>query len=151
MREIASEEELLHCFRDVDRVEVELPEALRLPLRVEDTFTWTSGQRAYLLFRDRPTALPKGIVFHRNNSAIPDVAAMCEWCHAVRERGEVKLLSASVDGRRRVGLYLCADLDCVIHARELPGPNDVREGLAGDARVKKILERIGTFAARRMF
>ena len=149
MTEIASEAELLQCFRAVDRGEVEPP--ARLPSEITDCFAWTFGPRAFLLFRDRSTALPKGLVFHRNNGAVPDVPAMCEWCHVVRGHGEVKLLSVAIDDRRRVGLYLCHDLSCVQKARELPGPDDLNVGLASDVRIRKIMQRIGTFASRRLF
>ena len=76
---------------------------------------------------------------------------MCEWCHAVRGHGGVKLLSVRTDDRRRVGLYLCSDLGCVARARQLPGPDDLPEGLDGDERARRIVRRIADFAARRLF
>jgi hypothetical protein len=132
METVASEVELLHCFREIDRAEVLLAPELVLPLAVEGAVAWTVGPRAFLLFCDRPGRAPRGIVFHRNSGTVPDVAAMCEWCHAVRIHGGVKLMTVCSDERHRLGLYLCSDLACV--------------GGAGRA-----LQRIADFAARRLF
>jgi hypothetical protein len=151
MDSITSEHELVRCFRDVDRDDVELTSDLSFPLRVDDAVAWAVGPRAFLLFRDRPGAPVRGIVFHRNAGAMPDAAAMCEWCHAVRAHGGVKLLSVRSGERRRVGLYLCSDLGCVTRAHELPGPDDVPEGLDGAERARRAVQRISEFAARRLF
>ncbi len=148
---VTSEAELLRCFREIDRGEVELAPALAFPLPCDDALAWTVGPRAFLLFRERPGAPPRGIVFHRNAGAIPDVAAMCEWCHAVRGHGGVTLMSCRADQRRRVGLYLCGDLGCIARARELPGPDDVNDRVQGDERVRRTLRRISEFAGRRLF
>ena len=148
---VASEDELLGCFREIDRPDVELSPAVVLPLRVDDAVAWAVGPRAFLVFRDRAGARPRGIVFHRNSGSLPDVAAMCEWCHAVRGHGAVKLLSVRTDDRRRVGLYLCSDLGCVARARQLPGPDDLPEPLDGAERARRTVRRIADFAARRLF
>ncbi len=148
---VNSEDELVRCFREIDRAHVELSADVAFPLRVDDAFAWTFGPRAFLLFRDRPEAPLRGIVFHRNAGAMPDVAAMCEWCHAVRAHGGVKLLSVASDDRRRLGLYLCSDLGCVARARELPSPDDVPERLDGAERSRRTLRRISEFASRRLF
>ena len=81
----------------------------------------------------------------------PDVAAMCEWCHAVRGNGGVKLLSVSTDDRHRVGLYLCSDLGCVARSRQTPGPDDVPDRLDGSERARRTVRRISEFASRRLF
>jgi hypothetical protein len=148
---LTSEPELLRCFREIDRDDVELPPDLAFPLAIHDVLAWAVGPRAYLLFRDRPERAPRGIVFHRNPGALPDVVAMCEWCHAVRGRGAVKLMSVRSDERRRVGLYLCSDLGCVSRARELPSPDDLPGGADGAERARRALARICDFAARRLF
>lgn len=151
MRLVTSEADLLRCFRDVDRDDVELAPDLAFPLAVDDVVAWAVGPRAFLVFRDRPGAPLRGLVFHRNAGAAPDRAAMCEWCHAVRGHGGVKLMSVRAGERRRVGLYLCSDLGCVSRARQLPGPDDVAERLDGDERARRTLARIAGFAARRLF
>ena len=151
MHTVSTEDELLRCFREIDRSEVELSPDLALPLAVDDVVAWAVGPRAFLVFRDRPGARPRGIVFHRNSGSVPDVAAMCEWCHAVRGHGGVKLLSVSTDERHRVGLYLCSDLGCVARARQTPGPDDVPDRLDGNERARRTVRRIAEFASRRLF
>jgi hypothetical protein len=141
MMAVTCESELLGCFRKIDQREVELSADLTLPLEVEDVFAWTVGPRAFLLFRDRPGARPRGIVFQRSSSVMPHIVAMCEWCHSVRGNGAVQLMSVSADERRSVGVYICSDLGCLARARELPDP-------AGPSRT---LRRISDFANRRLF
>jgi hypothetical protein len=151
MNTLASESDLLRCFREIDRPEVELAADLAFPLAFDDALAWAVGPRAFLVFRDRATAPPRGIVFHRNTSGLPDAAAMCEWCHAVRGNGGVKLMSVNSDQRRRVGLYLCSDLGCIGRARAVPSPDDLPERLDGDERARRVLRRIADFASRRLF
>jgi hypothetical protein len=112
-----SEPELLRCFREVDRDDVELAPDLAFPLALDEALAWSVGPRAFIIFRDRLGARPRGIVFHRNSGTLPDAAAMCEWCRAVRGNGGVKLMSVRAGERRRLGLYLCSDLGCVARAR----------------------------------
>src|SRR6478752_1922018 len=102
MSTLNDESELLACFRELDRGDVELAPELSFPLSVADALAWAVGPRAFVLLRPRPNAKPFGIVFHRNSGGLPDVAAMCEWCHAVRRHGGVKLMSVRADDRRRV-------------------------------------------------
>jgi hypothetical protein len=147
---IRTERELYGCFREIDQAEIEAPLERGLPLEVEDVLVWNAGPRAFLIFRDRPGGTIRGIVFHRNGGALPDAVAMCEWCHAVRGHGQVKLLSVATDARHRVGLYLCADLDCLDRLEAPPGPDDLREGLDARARRRRIVERIASFARRRL-
>jgi hypothetical protein len=151
MDHVESETELLRCFREIDRDEVELAPELTFPLPLDEAVAWAIGPRAFLVFRDRPGARPRGIVFHRNSASLPDVAAMCEWCHAVRGNGAVKLMSVRADERHRLGLYLCSDLACVSRSRQVPRPDDLPERLAGDDRARLTLRRIGEFASRRLF
>jgi hypothetical protein len=151
MSTVTSEAELLGCFREIDRGDVELSPELAFPLALEDALAWAVGPRAYLLFRDRPNGRPRGIVFHRNSSAVPDAAAMCEWCHAVRAHGGVKLMSVCSDERHRIGLYLCSDLGCVGRAQEVPSPDDLPERLPAAERAQRTLRRIADFASRRLF
>jgi hypothetical protein len=152
MNAVTSETELLRCFREIDRDQVELSSDLAFPLPLEDAIAWAVGPRAFLVFRDRPDAPhARGIVFQRNSGNLPDVVAMCEWCHAVRGNGGVKLMSIQSSERRRIGLYLCNDLACVSRAREVPGPDDVPDRLAAADRATRVLARITDFASRRLF
>lgn len=148
MSSVRTEAELLQCFREIDRADVDA-HAIVLPPDSAPVVTWSSGTHAYLLLRDRADATPKGIVFHRNNGQAPTVPTMCQWCHRVRSNGGVKLLSVRSSDRRWVGQYLCSDLDCL---RDDPaGPNDLRETLDTEARSARTIERIRSFAARRIF
>jgi hypothetical protein len=151
MTNLTTEAELLRCFREIDQPDVELAPDLKLPLPLGDVLAWSVGPRAFLVFRERPDARPRGIVFHRNSSAMPDAAAMCEWCHAVRGHGGVKLMSVRADERRRVGLYLCSDVSCIGRAQDVPGPDDVTDRVDGDERARRTLRRISEFASRRLF
>jgi hypothetical protein len=148
---LTSEEALVGCFRPIDQDEVEPPPDAHLPIEVDDCLAWSHGPRAFLIYRDGTDRRPRGIVFHRNQGGVPEAAAMCEWCHAVRRAGGVKLLSVRADQKKRVGLYLCANLDCVAMRSDLPGPDDFDEGLDAEARRARALRRIADFAARRLF
>ena len=150
MGAIASERQLVRCFREIDQPEVGLPKQVRYPLEVKDVLTWSEGPRTFLLFCAPPDGLPRGVVFHRSTGATPDVAAMCEWCYAVRAHGGVKLLTVIADERHRVGLYLCSGLSCIERARRPPGPDDLGEGLDSEERVSRTLKRIVSFAQRRL-
>jgi hypothetical protein len=116
------------------------------PLVFGEAFGWAVGPRAFLLFRQPSDGQLRGIVFHRNSGNLPDVAAMCAWCQAVRRHGGVKLLSARTTERRRVGLYLCCDLACVSHAGDRCTPDDAPDELA-----RRSLQRIADFATRCLF
>ena len=157
MSSVHTEAELRACFRDIDRDEVELAPDLPLPFVVDGAFAWAVGPRAFLLFTDGSSAKPladqrpRGIVFHRNHGGNSDVVAMCDWCHAIRGHGAVKLLSVRADERKRVGLYLCSDLGCLARADEPPGVDDLRDPADRDERATRILQRIRTFASRRIF
>jgi len=132
------EPELLACFRKIDRREVELAPDLRLPLEVDDVFTWTVGPRAFLVLRDPPDAAPRGIVFHRSPGVAAHIVAMCDWCRQSRGLGAIKLMSVAADRHRSIGVYVCSDLGCVERAR-----------VAGDpAWIRRTLRRIGDFARR---
>jgi hypothetical protein len=151
MSAVTTEAELHLLFRETDRDEVELAPDLALPLTVDSARTWSVGPRVYLVFRERPGARLRGVVFHRNSSALPDAVAMCEWCHAVRGNGRVKLLTCKTDDRRRLGLYLCSDLACVEPSRDQRGPDDIPDGLDSAERARRALSRAAELAARRLF
>jgi hypothetical protein len=118
MSAVVSEAELLGCFRRIDRRDVELAPDLTLPLRVDDVFAWTVGPRAFLLFRDGADGPPRGLVFARCSGMSANIVAMCRWCHSVRGRGAIKLMSVSIDRGHSVGVYVCSDLGCLGRARE---------------------------------
>lgn len=141
--------ELVSCFREIDRADVDL-HSISLPTVVRDIATWASGARAYLLFRNAQGERLKGLVFHRTHGISPQVATMCQWCHRVRGNGGVKLLTVRSDQRRTVGQYLCCDLSCLTldDAADVDG---FRETLNIEARNARTRERIRAFAAKRLY
>ncbi len=151
MFKITSENELLESFRELERSEVHIPKDLQFPLFVKDYLAWVepSGARAYLLFAEGTRPLPMGIVFRRGPSS--PSAMMCEWCHSVRAGDEVRLLTATSNSNRRVGLHLCQDLSCKEKAHENPGVHDVPEALDGHQKVRRILGRMAEFSRRYLF
>jgi hypothetical protein len=105
-----------------------------------------------LLFDDPFSSLgPMGIVFKRASPS-QDTAQMCQWCHAVRGGGRVSLLTTAAGKKRRIGLYLCRDLDCrekIFGHR--PDVNDLRESLGKSQRLNRILEKMSEFARENLF
>jgi hypothetical protein len=97
MFRIQSESELRECFREQDRDELLWGPELSFPMLAKDYLTWVepSGNRTYLVFQDESFKGPLGVVFRRNQSLGPGVAAMCEWCHSVRSGDEVGDLALS--------------------------------------------------------
>ncbi|HWE30062.1 MAG TPA: FBP domain-containing protein [Polyangia bacterium] len=129
MSAVESEDELLGCFRRIDRRDVELAPDLRLPLRVDDVFAWSVGPRAFLLFADGAGAQPRGLVFARTAAMSANIMAMCRWCHSVRGQGAIKLMSVSIERGHSVGVYVCSDLGCLGRAREFAAGRGERETL----------------------
>lgn len=152
MFRISSDKKLLESFRLIDREEVVLPSSFHFPLLVKDYLTWTepSGHRVYLVFNDRITGMPLGIVF-RQTSTGGVVAQMCDWCHSVRGGNAVSLLTATASSNRRVGLYLCHNLSCMEKTEEAPGVDDIPVLMLPRERIQKLIKRMGEFARRELF
>jgi hypothetical protein len=153
MIKIADENQLLSSFRTLDRDEVQIPSGLKFPLAVRDYFKWIepSGHRVYLVFPDQETGTPTGLVFQRTKVSPENPAAMCQWCHAVRSGSGVSLLTVAASRNRRVGVYLCSDLECREHALSTPGIHDFNEGLSGAEKVYRILRRMTDFTRGNLF
>jgi hypothetical protein len=154
MIRITDENQLLDTFRALDREHVQLPShGLEFPLALRDYVSWTepSGHRAFLVFNDPANGMPKGIVFTRSRGLSDVPASMCEWCHSVRGGNLVALLTAASAKNRRVGVNVCADLDCKHQLEETPGVNDLRESLEPHEKRRRLLERIARFAQRNLF
>ncbi len=153
MLRIGSEEEMRSAFRPIDQDEVQLPSDMLFPLLVRDTLTWIepSGHRAYIVYADPSKNSARGIVFKRNHATADSPPAMCDWCHSVRGKGNVGLLTASVSRSRRIGLSLCRDLNCIEKLKETPGVHDLRESVQTDEKKRRILDRISHFARRNLF
>lgn len=150
MLRISSKDELLNSFRELDRPEVILPNKLEFPLAVIDYFSWVeaSGARVYMLFKDRVSGQPLGLVFRRTAVSAEGKARMCDWCHSVRGPNEIGLLSVAASRKQRVGLSLCRDLGCKNRILQPPHTYDLRESLAREEKLMRVLDRASQFARR---
>lgn len=149
---IRSDKELMDCFRQQDQAEVFIPADLVLPKVSKDYLTWMepSGARAYLVFQDESFKAPFGIVFRRDQTAGPSVAAMCDWCHSVRSGNEIGVLTVSTSNKKRVGISLCRDLSCAEKIRSEPGANDFSVQASMQERIKRLLAKMSTFARQQL-
>lgn len=141
----------MQTFRPIDQDEVQLPSEMTFPLLVRDYLAWVepSGHRTYLVFADGAKA--RGIVFRRSHQSADAPAAMCDWCHSVRGRGAVGLLTATVSKTNRIGLTLCRDLSCKEKLEKPPGVNDVFESVDVGEKKQRLVERMSHFARRNLF
>lgn len=153
MLRIANEEEFLEAFRPIDRDHVRLPPEMTFPLIVRNYMAWVepSGHRTFLVFEEASKRSPRGIVFNRPHASADQPAAMCDWCHSVRGRGAVGLLTATVSPHRRIGLTLCRDLTCKEKIEGIPSANDLRESMPTDMKMRRLVEQMSEFARRNLF
>jgi len=153
MIRIATEQELYSYFRPIDRDHVFLSQNLKFPLVFKNYMSWEepSGHRVYLVFENATTGRPLGVAFRKASAPADSAPVMCEWCHAVRGRGEVRLMTAAASRDRRIGLYLCADLHCEEEITNPPGVNDLRESLSQTERIQRLMERMRVFAKGNLF
>lgn len=145
MFKLDSEAALLEAFRPKDRKAVEVPPELSFPLVVHDYVAWRhpAGGRVFLVFAV-PGGAPTGIAFDTNDSPGPHVPHMCNWCHSMSEGTGVGLLTATLNGTRRVGVHVCSDLSC---AAKLEEEAD-RQGKSVRPAMEKLVARMGQFAAQ---
>lgn len=152
MFRIQSEDELRSCFRDLDQEDIFLDHEMKFPLVAKDYLTWIepSGVRAYLVIQDEGLKSPFGLVFRRDQTLGPTVAAMCDWCHAVRSGNEIGIMTATSNSRKRVGISLCRDLSCASKIREEPGVNDFLSSTSIQERVRRVIQKMASFARREL-
>lgn len=134
---------LLDSFRPKDRRQVELSPDFVFPLVVHDYLAWThpAGGKVFLVFATRG-GVPTAIAFDSNGGSA-GVPQMCTWCHHSSAGTGVGLLTATLNGRKRVGVMVCSDLSCqqkLEDAANLNG-NSVRPMM------EKLVERMGRFAS----
>lgn len=146
MLRIKNQEELLNLFRDLDKAQVIIPKELKFPMAVLDYLSWKepSGHRTYLIIENKNGGRPFAIAFERtkNNEAVP---MMCNWCHAVRPASDVALMTAAVDKRTRIGIYLCSDLSCKENILDRPSIHDMRETLGQREKIVRLNQKIQNF------
>lgn len=144
MFKLDSEQALLESFRPKDRGVVEVAKGLTLPLFVRDYLAWThpAGGRVYLVFAT-PGGVPTGIVFDTNGGPGAAVPQMCDWCHQSSAGNGVALLTATLNGRKRVGVNVCSDLSCKDKLEDAAN----RAGFSALDSKKRLVERMGRFAS----
>ena len=87
-----------------------------------------------------------------NHSARPRTH-MCCWCHHVyRSRGTAMFSTevAGSDGRRRIGNYICRNLDCSLRMRNLSSdpPTYLPETMELRHKIWRLESAVTTFLAR---
>lgn len=140
MFRIPSEEALRDAFRPRDQRALVPPPGAGFPQFVRYYWAWgdPSGAWLFLVFAVRGGP-PTGIAFRQ---ASPIAGAMCEWCHTFSPSSGVSLLTADRNSRKRVGVYVCADLDCQTRVEDAA----LRAGRSALDEAQALLERIGRFA-----
>lgn len=143
MFKLDSEAALLKAFRPKDRKHVELSPDFTFPLAVHDYVAWPhpGGGRVFLVFATRGGA-PTGIAFDTNGGS-SGVPQMCTWCHSAAVGTGVGLLTATLNGNKRVGVMVCADLSC---AKKLEDQANLG-GFSPRPAMEKLIERMGRFAS----
>lgn len=145
MFRINTQKELLSAFRTTDQKYVELPVGTTLPLTVLDYHSWQDphGERVFLLFKAPGDTHVTGIVFRKDHTAGAGLGPrMCDWCLHSGSSESVGLLTASVNSKRRIGVFLCLDLKCGEHVED----DANRRGKSARDAVKELLLRVRRFA-----
>jgi hypothetical protein len=108
---IPSEDALIAAFRPRDQRQLEAPTGASYPLRAREWFSWveSTGIRAYVIFPHESGKL-LGIAFRRDQDPSNMGSGLCDWCHSVGD--DIGLLGAEKSSKRRVGVWLCRDLNC---------------------------------------
>lgn len=145
MFRLEHEDDLLEAFRPRDRKHVELPPGRRYPFTCLDYFAWASehGERIFLLFKAPSEQLVTGITFRRDNASSSDpTPRVCHWCLAFGSARTIGMLSADVNSKRKVGVYVCLDLGC----RERVEEDANRRGKPVREAVAVLLEKMAKFS-----
>jgi FBP C-terminal treble-clef zinc-finger len=154
MIRIQSENDLLEAFREIDRDTVRMTSNLKFPLAISDYLAWVepSGHRTFLVFEDAKSRSLIGVAFKRTHPPAEPITNMCEWCHSVSGSGKIGLLTADVNKKRRVGVYLCRDLQCKGNIEaDPPSVHDLRESIGKQEKTMRVLERMSNFARANLF
>jgi hypothetical protein len=116
---------------------------LVFPLVVKDYVAWPhpGGGRVYLVFAV-PHGAPTGIVFDTNGGGASAAPAMCSWCHCSAPGTGVGLLTATLNGNKRVGVNVCVDLSCAQKLEEAANLS----GASVRPAIEKLIGRMGQFA-----
>ena len=111
---IEAEEDLFRIFRSDDHSKVILPHTMNFPLDIEYYYSWTesSGNYTYLIFKRPNWDSPHGLVFRRVQSH-ESTTGMCSWCHSTGGGDQIGMLTVSVNPRKTIGQYICLNIDCL--------------------------------------
>jgi len=144
MFRLDSEAALLAAFRPKDRDIVEVDRGTAFPLGVRHYFTWRqpAGTYVYVVFAV-PGGVPTGIAFDTNEGGGASVPQMCDWCQTMGLGAQVSLLTAKLNGLKRVGVRVCTGLRCEQNLEEAAQ----RSGRSIVPAMEKLVARMGQFAA----
>lgn len=142
--ELATEEDVLACFREKDQRKVILPRLMPYPVSADYYYSWgeSSGVYQYLLFRRPEWKTPRGVVFKRMHTAGEGQAGrMCDWCHSYGGSDQVGMMTTILDPNRSAGFVLCLDIACFDKLETISNQSKKPlEKLAGG-----LLERMSSF------
>lgn len=144
MFKLDTEDALLDSFRPKDRKLVDVTKDVKLPLFVRDYLAWShpGGTYVYLVFK-APGGVPTGIVFDVNGGPGGQVPQMCDWCHTSGLGGQVGLLTATLNSKKRIGVHVCSDLSCKDKLEDEAN----RSGKSALPMIAKLVDRMGRFAS----
>jgi len=118
-----SNQDLRRVFPEHRSHDLGAPDLGTVDWGILDYFGWVhpAGHLGYVLMPVQDEL--RGIKLRRmlNHSARPRTH-MCSWCHHVYRSRGTAMFSTSVagsQGRRRIGNYICKNLDCSIRIRNL--------------------------------
>lgn len=146
MFKLATEAELLKAFRPRDRKHVQAPPDRSFPIVCLDYLTWPSehGERVFLAFKTRAQRHVTGIAFWREKGTIANAAPRtCNWCNAWGSANSIGILTADVNSRRSVGVFVCLDLLCGARVEE----DANRRGKSALDAKAALLEKMNRFAS----
>ncbi len=111
---IASEQELILCFRPRDQKRLVVPLNLRFPIKVNSYYTWkeSSGVYTYLIFKRPNWDAPRGVAFKRTPSTGEATGGLCSWCNSYGTSEEIGYLSVAMSAKVGNSYLICHDLSC---------------------------------------
>ena len=146
--------DLRTAFRQQKNSEFYLPQLDNVDWGVLDYFGWLhpSGQQGYaaVVLGDELHGLKlRRMVNHGSKPR----THMCSWCHHVyRSRGTAMFSTAvkGSEGRRRIGNYICKNLDCSLRIRNLVSdpPTYLPETIDLDRKIVRLTIAINSFIGR---
>lgn len=111
---IASEQELILCFRPRDQKRLVVPLNLRFPIKVDSYYTWreSSGVYTYLIFKKKNWDAPRGVAFKRTPPTGEITGGLCSWCNTYGTSEEISYLSVAMSATVSNSYFICNDLSC---------------------------------------